>query len=97
MSKRATHAYAVDGKLSEHEARQLLTTLCTTYGFCLPPLWRARLTKNPPQSVDKFLDTVFRAEGLDPITADSGMYKSMREEVCLAFERSKLNHEVPDA
>jgi hypothetical protein len=35
------------------------------------------------------LDTVFHAEGLDPITADSGMYKAMREEVRQAFERSR--------
>ena len=84
--KLAIRAYAPDGKLSEHEAQQLLTTLCTTCGFCLPPLARA---------VDKFLDTVFRAEGLDSITADSGM--PMREEICLAFERRELNHEVPHA
>jgi hypothetical protein len=59
------------------------------YGFCLPSLWHARLKRNPPRSIEKFLDTVFRAEGLDPSTADSGMYKAMREEVRQAFERSR--------
>lgn len=88
MSKRITQTFADDGKLSEREARKLLGVLCVKYGFCVPPLWHARLERNPPHSIDKFLDTVFRAEGLDPIAADSGMYKAMREEVRLAFERS---------
>lgn len=96
MSKHASHTFANDGKLSEHEAQKLLSVLCVKYGLCLPPLWHARLERNPPGSIDKFLETVFRAEGLDPVTADSGMYKSMREEVRLAFERSKSNHEDPD-
>ncbi len=44
--KLAIRAYAADGKLSEHEAQQLLTTLCTTCGFCLPPLARAPSTSS---------------------------------------------------
>ena len=97
MSKRVTQKFADDGKLSEHEAQKLLSVLCVKYGLCLPPLWRARLERNPPRSIDRFLDAVFRAEGLDPIAADGGMYKAMREEVRSAFERSKSNHETPDA
>ena len=97
MSKHLTHKFPDDGKLSEHEAHKLLGVLCVKYGFCLPPLWHARLERNPPHSIDKFLDTVFRAEGLDPTAADGGMYKAMREEVRSAFERSKSNHEAPDA
>lgn len=97
MSRRATHTFADDGKLSEPEAQKLLELLCVKYGFCLPPLFHKRLKRNPPRSIDKFLDTVFRAEGLDPMTADSDMYKAMRKEVHLAFERSKLNPEAPDA
>jgi len=89
VSKRAIHTYHDDGKLSESEARKLLDVLCIKYGFCLPLLWHARLEKNPPKSVDKFIDTVFRAEGLDPITSDRDVYKAMREEVRLAFERSR--------
>lgn len=44
---------------------------CVEYGFCHPPLGRARLERNPPRPVDTFLETVFRAEGLDPALADS--------------------------
>ena len=66
----------------------LLDLLCTKYGFCLSPLWKARLTRNPPRSVQKFTDTIFRAEGLDPETADSALYKSVRAKVKAAFERS---------
>jgi hypothetical protein len=97
MPKRLTHKFPDDGKLSEQEAQKLLGVLCVKYGFCLPSLWHARLKRNPPHSIDKFLDTVFRAEGLDPIAADAGMYKAMREEVRSAFERSTSNHEAPDA
>lgn len=97
MSKLATHTYADDGKLSEPEAQKLLNVLCVKYGFCLAPLWSARLERNPPRSIDKFLETVVRAEGLDPTNADSGMYKAMREEVRPAFERSKSHHEAPGA
>jgi hypothetical protein len=71
--------------------------LCVKYGFCLPPLWHARLTRNPPRSIDRFIDTVIRAEGLDPITYDTAAYKDMREEVRLAFSRSKSSHENRDA
>ena len=89
MSKRAIHTFSDDGDLSLHEARKLLNVLCVKYGFCLPALWDARLERNPPRSIDKFIDTVIRAEGLDPLTYDSSAYKDMREEVRLAFERSK--------
>ena len=89
MAKRATHTLTDDGKLSGREAQKLLGVLCVKYGFCLPPLWHARLERDPPRSIDKFLDTVFRAERLDPITVDSDMYKAMREEVRQAFERSQ--------
>lgn len=74
--------------ISEAEAQKLLGVLCVKYGFCLSPLWHARLERNPPKSIDKFADTVFRAEGLDPATTDNGLYKSVREEVRQAFERS---------
>jgi hypothetical protein len=97
VSKRAVPACADVGKLTELEAERLLSVLCVKYGFCLPPLWHARLKRNPPRSIDKFLDTVFRAEGLDPNTADSGMYKAMREEVRQAFERSRSAGEGTNA
>lgn len=77
-----------DGLISTEEAETLLSTLCVKYGFCLPPLWHARLRDCPPRSIAKFTDTVFHAEGLDPRTADRAMYKAMKEEVRLAFQRS---------
>ncbi len=88
MSKPASPIYQDDGQLTVPEAQKLLNVLCVRYGFCLPPLWRARLERNPPISIDKFTDTVFRAEGLDPLTCDSSLYKAVREEVRRAFERS---------
>lgn len=80
-----------DSVITAPDARTLVEILCTQYGFCLSPLWRARLGKNPPQTVSKFTDAVFRAEGLDPNTADSTLYKAVEEEVRQAFERSAEN------
>jgi hypothetical protein len=79
------------GSISAVEARALLGVLCTKYGFCLSPLWTARLEKNPPRSASGFTDTVFRAEGLNPTTADSALYKSIHAEVQKAFDRSARN------
>jgi hypothetical protein len=76
------------GFISEAEAERFLGVLCEKYGFCLPPLWHARLKTCPPKSVARFTDTVFQAEGLDPNTADRAMYRVMYEEVRSAFERS---------
>lgn len=76
------------GLITEPEAERLLGVLCVKFGFCLQPLWHARLLKSPPKSVGRFTDTVFQAEGLDPATADQAMYREMYEEVRGAFERS---------
>lgn len=84
-----------DGLISAEEAEKLLGTLCVKYGFCLPPLWHARLRDCPPRSIAKFTDTVFHAEGLNPETADRATYKAMAEEVRLAFQRSKATDERP--
>src|SRR4051812_35951448 len=75
MSKRLSTSRGADGFISEREAWKLLEVLCVKYGFCLPPLWQARLEKNPPRSIDKFTDAVFHAEGLNPTTADSDLYR----------------------
>lgn len=77
-----------DRSIAPQEAEKVLGILCVKYGFCLPPLWRARLRDCPPRSIAKFTDTVFHAEGLDPRTADTALYKAMAEDVRLAFERS---------
>jgi hypothetical protein len=78
---------APNEQISPKEAEKLLDTLCTKYGFCLPPLWRARLRDCPPRSATKFLDTVIHAEGLTPGATDTSMYKAMLNEVRLAFEQ----------
>ncbi len=85
MPNSQSHAHAEE--ISEPQARMLLDVLCGKYGFCLSPLWHARLLKNPPRSIDKFTDTVFFAEGLNPGTADRTLYRSIHEEVRRAFER----------
>jgi hypothetical protein len=81
--------------ITPQEAEKVLGILCVKYGFCLPPLWQARLRDCPPRSISKFTDTVFHAEGLDPRTADTAMYKAMVEEVRLAFERSGKTGGMP--
>ena len=84
-----------EGSITPQEAEKVLGILCVKYGFCLAPLWHARLRDCPPRSVAKFTDTVFQAEGLDPRTADGAMYKAMAEEVRLAFERSNPRGAMP--
>ena len=68
--------------------RNLLDVLCVKYGFCLSPLWRARLERNPPRSAGRFADTVFWAEGLNPETADRQLYKAVVAEVQRALDLS---------
>lgn len=80
-----------DEVITAAESEAVLGTLCVKYGFCLPPLWHARLRDNPPKSIAKFTDTVFHAEGLDPRTADKAMYRAMLEEVRMAFHRSRAS------
>jgi hypothetical protein len=84
-----------EGSITPQEAERVLGILCVKYGFCIPPLWHARLRDCPPHSVAKFTDTVFHAEGLDPRTADRTMYKEMAEEVRLAFKRSNSAGDMP--
>jgi hypothetical protein len=84
-----------EGSISPQEAERVLGVLCVKFGFCLPPLWHARLLDCPPRSVAKFTDTVFHAEGLNPRTADSAMYKEMAEEVRIGFERSRRAGGMP--
>jgi hypothetical protein len=76
-----------EGVITATEAERVLSILCVKFGFCLPSLWHARLRDYPPRSPAKFTDTVFRAEGLDPHTADRAMYQAMLQEVRSAFER----------
>jgi hypothetical protein len=74
--------------ISPQDAKILLEKLCTAYGFCLTPLWKARLINCPPQSVQKYADTVFLAEELEPSSVDRDLYKSVLNEVRMAFTPS---------
>lgn len=75
-------------QLSEPDAYCLLYALCACLGFCLPPEATERLRVNPPPDVCGFADAVFRAEGLDPETADRHLYRQVREMVAAAFDRA---------
>jgi hypothetical protein len=63
----------------------LLSNLCTTLGFCLPPSDQVALRTNPPRHPDDFTRAVFLAEGLDPATADRHLYRQVRDAVRTAF------------
>jgi hypothetical protein len=82
--------------ISGDEAGKLLNILCVKFGFCLSPLWTARLRNNPPRSVSRFADTVFRAEGLDPLTVESDLYRAIFTEVRKAFERTADSQQNSD-
>lgn len=73
--------------LSAEEATYLLSSLCLELGFCLPPEAQAQLVISPPQDVYEFTAAVFRAEGLDPDTADRQLYRDVRDMVANAFSR----------
>jgi hypothetical protein len=66
---------------------ELLGTLCVTYGFCLRSPYYDQLCDSPPGTAQAFLDAVFRAEGLDPHTADSKLYEPMLEVVRSVFDQ----------
>ncbi len=89
MTERSSQERAVPSGIAAGHAAKLLDVLCIQYGFCLSPLWRARLTSNPPSTPLRFTDAVFHAEGLDPVTADSQLYKSVHTKVQAAFERPR--------
>ena len=75
--------------LSKKQTRTLLELLCVRLGFCLPPDEVRRIVENPPEQVDGLTDTIFRAEGLDPETADRTLYRDVRELVANAFSQDE--------
>lgn len=74
--------------LSERDTETLLSELCVKLGFCLPPEARHLLATSPPAEVGAFTNAVFKAEGLNPETADRHLYRQVRAMVSRAFERS---------
>jgi hypothetical protein len=73
--------------LSPTELEWLLYDLCVKYGFCLKPDEYRRLCADPPSEVTAFTDAVYRAEGLDPTTADRRVYRLVHDAVERAFRR----------
>lgn len=74
MSRRRTVHQIEGGDDSREDVLgDLLNQLCVTLGFCLQADDLASLRTNPPTGVDAFADAVIRAEGLDPVTIDSGL------------------------
>ena len=65
----------------------MLYRLCVEYGFCLDPDRRRRLCADPPADVTAFTDAVYRAEGLDPATADQRVYRLVHGAVEKALGR----------
>ena len=74
--------------LSSKEVERLLSKLCVELGFCLPPEEIERLGSTPPQSVNAFVEAVFRAEQLDPAVADTQLVRRVRDRVTQAFNTS---------
>jgi hypothetical protein len=72
----------------------LLSELCVTMGFCLPPDEAARLRKSPPTDVDAFTDAVIRAEGLDPYAdIPRRMRRDVRSRVADHFQKAEEDQE----
>ena len=79
--------------LSSHEVDSLLSKLCIDLGFCLPPTSQRDLAHSPPTSVLEFVDAVFRAEELDPDTADRRLFRQVRDLLQDAFDRHETTVE----
>ena len=66
----------------------LLEELCVKFGICLPPGKLTTFRMEPPTDAEAFTAAVFRAEGLDPVTADKRLYRSVRDHIEAALQRS---------
>jgi len=71
--------------LSPTKLESLLYHICVKYGFCLRLAEYERLCANPPTEVTAFTDAVYRAEGLDPATADPRVYDMVHAAVERTF------------
>ena len=56
---------------SESRVTALLSELCVTHGYCLPPDAQQALQAAPPLEPDAFIEAVLRAEGRDPLLLDT--------------------------
>ena len=67
--------------MSPDKVHQLLDELCVELGFCLSSVEYDRLTQDPPLDARQFANEIYRAEGLDPETADIGLWRKVRNRI----------------
>ncbi|MBF9222301.1 hypothetical protein [Hymenobacter ruricola] len=79
-------------RLADTETEGLLYDLCVKLGFCLPVPLQKRIVNNPPMTVEKFAEAVYRGEGLDPLL-NSALYQQVYEMVAKAFERHQEDNQ----
>ena len=72
--------------LAPEDVRVLLSRLCIDLGFCLRPADVDTLSENCPESVEAFVDAVFRLEGLNPEHAGRALYRDVQAMVRQAFD-----------
>ncbi len=65
--------------------------LCVRLGFCLASSSRDAIRSQWPTDAHAFTDAVFRAEGLDPPTADRHLYRQVLNATRNAFARAQDN------
>jgi hypothetical protein len=81
--------------LTAQQADFLLSDLCITLGFCLPPHVRKQLTYDAPVGVDEFTRAVFVAEGLNP-SADRKLFSRAAGLVAKAYRQSEEDGKSDD-
>jgi len=67
------------GSEPDRRITALLSELCVTYGYCLPPDDQEALLTDPPLEADAFIDAVLRAEGRAPILLDADELRELVE------------------
>jgi hypothetical protein len=84
-------ASPINANLDPAAVRGLLSQLCVTLGFCLPPSEIERLAATPPGDSDEFTNAVLAAEGYGLANSDP-IFQQARELVAQAFVRHQLRN-----
>jgi hypothetical protein len=87
-----TRVKHIKALLEPDEVRGLLSRLCITYGFCLPPVEIERLAASPPTDIDEFTKAALVAEGYG-FTKSDPLCNQARELVSQAFIDHQLKSE----
>jgi hypothetical protein len=82
----------VKARLGPVEVSGLLSQLCVTLGFCLPPLVIERLATSPPEDSDEFTEAVFVTEGYGAVHSDP-LFNQVRALVVEAFMLHRTRNE----